>query len=385
MLPHEMMPTFEGAFPSVIVTGNAEGIPNVANLSRVWYVDAEHVAIANQMLGKTARNLAENPIALIKTVMPNSMLHWEITVKWSGSLEEGALFESVRQDLQAISWMAGISNPIGLRSVILFQVIACRKCVEESAPLAPLPEMYGDLLNTLSGELELSRLSFWELKDDGSKASLLASRGVPNAGANKAVFEPMKRLADLAQLENRVIRMRNIRSQMKYMHAAEDVSSPSAMPTSFLAFPVTAFGRTVGIVCCEETESPPQAFDRLEDGFLTLLGRRLGEALEEAAAIAESDRLPLLRQVMQHASLEWGKRTEPLFSLLSARERQVAMHVTKGYTNAEIAGLLFVSVRTVTTHVERIFQKLEINSRAALTRYVMEKGMLSDSPLDDRR
>jgi DNA-binding NarL/FixJ family response regulator len=49
---------------------------------------------------------------------------------------------------------------------------------------------------------------------------------------------------------------------------------------------------------------------------------------------------------------------------LTARELEVLRLVAAGRTNAEIAEALFVSRRTVTSHVERIFAKLGVHSRA---------------------
>jgi regulator of cell morphogenesis and NO signaling len=44
--------------------------------------------------------------------------------------------------------------------------------------------------------------------------------------------------------------------------------------------------------------------------------------------------------------------------------------------NKEIAGRLFVSVRTVETHRERIIRKLDIHTVAGLTRYALTKGIV---------
>lgn len=60
----------------------------------------------------------------------------------------------------------------------------------------------------------------------------------------------------------------------------------------------------------------------------------------------------------------------PAPSELSPREYQIADLVCRGYTNAEIATLLGVSLATVKTHLLHIFRKVDVNNRAALTRYI---------------
>ena len=50
-----------------------------------------------------------------------------------------------------------------------------------------------------------------------------------------------------------------------------------------------------------------------------------------------------------------------------------------GHTNQEIAGTLFISVRTAETHRAHIMQKLGLNTRAELVRYALERGMLDDA------
>lgn len=67
---------------------------------------------------------------------------------------------------------------------------------------------------------------------------------------------------------------------------------------------------------------------------------------------------------------------------LSDRELAVLRLVALGYTNAEIAAELYVSVRTVETHRAHLQQKLGIKARADLVRYAREQGVLDDSDED---
>jgi DNA-binding CsgD family transcriptional regulator len=57
-------------------------------------------------------------------------------------------------------------------------------------------------------------------------------------------------------------------------------------------------------------------------------------------------------------------------SALSDREWEVALHVARGLTNVEVAAALGISRRTVATHLERIYERLQIHSRAALASLV---------------
>ncbi len=59
-------------------------------------------------------------------------------------------------------------------------------------------------------------------------------------------------------------------------------------------------------------------------------------------------------------------------STLSAREREVAHLVAQGLKSNEIAARLHISVRTVNTHLEHIFERLQVRGRLLLTRLVVE-------------
>lgn len=63
---------------------------------------------------------------------------------------------------------------------------------------------------------------------------------------------------------------------------------------------------------------------------------------------------------------------EKAASLLSRREREILSLIINGYTNSEIAGLLYVSCRTVDTHRQNILAKLGARNTAVLVRFAVE-------------
>ncbi len=60
---------------------------------------------------------------------------------------------------------------------------------------------------------------------------------------------------------------------------------------------------------------------------------------------------------------------------LSDRQLEVARLVCTGSSNAEIAKALGISPRTVTSHLDHIYNRLEIGSRAELVHYLTKRGL----------
>ena len=61
---------------------------------------------------------------------------------------------------------------------------------------------------------------------------------------------------------------------------------------------------------------------------------------------------------------------------LSARERELVTLVAQGRTNTQIAAELYISVRTVTSHLDRIRDKTGCRRRADLTRLALTTGLV---------
>ncbi len=75
------------------------------------------------------------------------------------------------------------------------------------------------------------------------------------------------------------------------------------------------------------------------------------------------------------AGLEVLRRTAD-GGLLSPREVEILRLIALGYTSAEIAAKLHLSRRTVETHRARIFQKLELRTRAELVRFALDRHLI---------
>ena len=72
------------------------------------------------------------------------------------------------------------------------------------------------------------------------------------------------------------------------------------------------------------------------------------------------------------------QRASSLLDRLTEREREVAVSVGRGLSNAEIAAQLFMGVATVKTHIGRVFTKLEATNRVQVARTVHDAGLTGE-------
>ena len=86
--------------------------------------------------------------------------------------------------------------------------------------------------------------------------------------------------------------------------------------------------------------------------------------------------LARLRSIMSGLDAPPGVAQPATGPVLSSRELEVLTHVASGKTNREIAADLVISPHTASRHVENIFAKLGVRSRAAATAYAYEHGLL---------
>jgi DNA-binding NarL/FixJ family response regulator len=67
--------------------------------------------------------------------------------------------------------------------------------------------------------------------------------------------------------------------------------------------------------------------------------------------------------------------------ILTKREKEIVKLIAEGFTNAQIAQQLFLSVDTVDTHRKNLYTKLNIKNTALLIRYALDNGLIDDGNL----
>ncbi|MCS0605941.1 LuxR C-terminal-related transcriptional regulator, partial [Streptomyces sp. LP11] len=97
--------------------------------------------------------------------------------------------------------------------------------------------------------------------------------------------------------------------------------------------------------------------------------------LESAEALARPSGAALVREQARRVRAELSERTEvpDALRLLSDREREIAGLAATGLRSRQIAERLFLSPRTVDTHLARVYRKLGVSSRLALAQ-VLDRG-----------
>ena len=153
-----------------------------------------------------------------------------------------------------------------------------------------------------------------------------------------------------------------------------DLNMPGG--SSLAAIPTILEQTTTAIVVLTMQNDPSFARPALQ-------ARALGFVLKEAADDELLGAIRLAADGETYLNPRLGARlaaqpTEPSGPPddLSERELEVLKLIALGHTNTEVAGQLFLSVRTVESHRAHIQQKTRRTSRAELVRYALEHGLV---------
>lgn len=124
----------------------------------------------------------------------------------------------------------------------------------------------------------------------------------------------------------------------------------------------------------EDSVHPKRVLNAGAMGYLTK--RSAAEEMIKAIRIVANGKKYLEASVAQQMAIQQLSGDQNPVDVLSPREFEVFMALAKGKTTNEIAETLFLSPRTVGTHLYNIKQKLNANNSAEIALIAMRSGLL---------
>ena len=135
------------------------------------------------------------------------------------------------------------------------------------------------------------------------------------------------------------------------------------------------YGTRVIVVSVMEDGPMPRRLLELGAAGYVGKGGDAGELLRAVRDVARGKRY-LSNGIAQNLALYGVDGTSSPFDCLSSREMEVALLLTQGMRQEDIARRLCLSAKTVNTHKSRLFQKLGIDDSIALARLVGQYGVI---------
>ena len=304
---------FGGAIPAVLATATAAGEPNVTYISRAHRIDAERLALSNQFMSKTSRNLASNPRASLLLMDPLTHDEYRLSIVYERTERRGPVFEQLRTEIDAIARLQDMRDVFRLRAADVFRVVdivqlpphpsgvlpddipvlrAASPVVTELADFAAAVGRAADLDVLVEVALEgLDRLFGFRhtllllVDESGTQLYTIASRGfdVESVGTEVAIGSGM---IGLAAERCSPLRVDGLRQMEKYARAirqrvapGREVPVPNIVGVqSRIVVPAIARGELVAVIVAESRH--PVAFGRADEELLAVVGPLLGSAIE---------------------------------------------------------------------------------------------------------
>jgi adenylate cyclase len=274
---------FQGVIPSPVATASADGQPHSTYLSIVWYVDEERIALSNQFMNTTARNMRENPHVVVRVVDPGTMEEYEITAVHVRSEASGPTFEAMRTQLEAVAAQTGMTGVFRLRGAEILRVTECRATRRRSVPTVTSATPLVDVLSgleefgrRLAGALDLddvTRIGLEALDDlfhlrhsmlllaDAQHETLfvVASNGYRPAGIG-AEIATTEGLLGVVATRRRQVRIANVERSRILARAAATGKGEIPLPglttaQSVLATPLLTGDRLVGVLYLDSEQA----------------------------------------------------------------------------------------------------------------------------------
>lgn len=324
---------FDGRIPAVISTCSATGIPNVTYLSAVQPVDEQRVALSNQFMSKTSRNLAENPWATLQLIDPITYSEYRLMLRYERTDRRGPVFERLRDDVDKMAALMGMKDVFRLRSADICRIESIERVVDldpveegMSRGRAVLLGAAGDLAGRMSRCADLETLmtialdgldellgyrhsSVMLLDEERTRLFTIASHGYSAEGIGSEVVMG-DGVAGAAAVRCEPVRVGHLRQMQKYARSVRrsfervgdvgperDVPLPALVDTqSRIAVPAMVRGELVGVLV---VDSPlTVAFDDDDEAVLMVVATLVAQMIDidrtatDAAEVAPSPGRP---------------------------------------------------------------------------------------------
>jgi DNA-binding NarL/FixJ family response regulator len=137
---------------------------------------------------------------------------------------------------------------------------------------------------------------------------------------------------------------------------------------------IPSLARVVTVAVLTASEKLEDALAALRAGAKAIVQKRFAiETLMEAIRTVAQGQVWMPPALQTEVAGQWVQAPR---SLLTTRETEIVRLVAGGMRNAEVAKQLSLSESTVKTHLNNIFQKLELRDRVALTHYALRAGLI---------
>jgi DNA-binding NarL/FixJ family response regulator len=140
----------------------------------------------------------------------------------------------------------------------------------------------------------------------------------------------------------------------------------------------------IGVIMVTMLEDDDFLFAAMRAGArgYVLKGADKAEMLGSIRAVAEGQAIfgPAVASRLSHFFRQGqfrakGSEGARLFPELTRRESEILDHIARGQNNQEIAGQLYISVKTVSNHISNIFNKLQVADRAQAIVLAKDAGL----------
>ncbi len=139
---------------------------------------------------------------------------------------------------------------------------------------------------------------------------------------------------------------------------------------------VAELARLTKVVVLTANETMENAIVALRAGARAIVQKRFAirTLIEAIRAVAEGS-VWMPPTLQAEIAAQWGNSS---VKHLTDREAQIVCYIGVGLRNAEIAARLAIAESTVKTHLNNIFQKLEIRDRVELAMYALRHGLVGN-------